>query len=368
MRVASFRTRLVMSRFSFRCAMVVLVAAGCGGNEITSSPAASIAEFEQRLEAMRASSHIAAITAVISKDQDVVWVKPYGMADVAQQRPATETTVYHLASLTKPLAATVLLQLVQEGKVTLDDPVSMYGITVPSPAGTVIRVRHLLSHTSEGVPGTKYAYNGDRFALLENVIVQAAGKSFAAALEERIIVPLGLQRTAPNPQSASFAASGFDRTTFEANMARGYTYSGGGYNLTPYPSLFGAAAGLTSSALDYASFSMAMDRDALLQPATKALAYTPVVSPSGETFPYGLGWFSTMYKGVRIIWHYGLWTANSSLIVKVPDRGLTFVVLANSDALSSPYQLGAGKLETSPWARLFLDTFVIGNLPLPAPR
>ena len=353
-------------RVSMRLLAIIFFASSCGGgSDITSSPAASIAEFEQRLENMRASSHIAAITAVISKGQDVVWVKPYGQADIGQQLPAAENTVYHLASLTKPLAATVILQLVQEGKVSLDDPVSKYGINLTSPAGTVIRVRHLLSHTSEGTPGTKYIYNGDRFALLDNVIAQAAGKSFANALQERIIVPLGLQKTAPNPQSPSFAVSGLDRATFEANMARGYTYSSGQYSVTAYPTSFGAAAGLTSSALDYAAFSMAMDRDALLQAPTKALAYTPTVSPSGETFPYGLGWFSTMYKGVRVIWHYGLWTANSSLIVKVPDRGLTFVVLANSDALSSPYQLGAGKLETSPWARLFLDTFVIGNLPLP---
>ena len=356
-------------RFSLSISFAILCATACGGgNEITSNPAASIGEFEQRLESMRAGSHIAAITAVISKDQAVVWAKAYGLADVAAQRPAGDTTVYHLASLTKPLAGTVLLQLVQEGKLSLDDPVSNYGITIASPAGTVVRVRHLLSHTSEGVPGTKFSYNGDRFALLEQVIAQAAGKPFAAALQERIIVPLALHRTAPNPQSASFAVSGLDKTTFEANMARGYNWSGGAYRLTAYPTLFSAAAGLTSSALDYAAFSMALDRDALLQPATKALVYTPVTSPTGEAFPYGLGWFSTMYKGVRVIWHYGLWTANSSLIVKVPDRGLTFIVLSNSDALSSPYQLGAGKLETSPWARLFLDTFVIGSVPLPSSR
>ena len=155
-------------------------------------------------------------------------------------------------------------------------------------------------------------------------------------------------------------------SAFEANMARGYTFTLGGYNPTAYPTYFGAAAGLTSSALDVAAFSMAMDRDALLQPATKALAYTPAVSPSGQTFPYGLGWFSTDYQGVRIIWHYGLWTANSSLIIKVPERGLTFVVLADTDGLSVAYPLGQGKLETSPWARAFLDTFVIGSVPLPA--
>jgi CubicO group peptidase (beta-lactamase class C family) len=345
----------------------VASATGCGSDDINSAPAASIAEFEQRLESLRASSHIAAITAVISNGQQIVWVKAYGIADLTTQRAAADTTVYHLASLTKPFAGTVLLQLVEEGKVSLDDPVSMYGINLPGPAGTVIRVRHLLSHTSEGVPGTTYSYNGDRFGLLDAVIAQAAGKPLDAALQERILTPVGLHRTAPNPQSPSFAVSGLDKATFESSMARGYSYSDG-YHLTAYPTSFGAAAGLTASALDVASFSMAMDRDALLRPATKSLAYTPVVSPSGQVFPYGLGWFSTDYRGVRIIWHYGLWVANSSLIVKVPDRGLTFVVLANSDALSAAYKLGDGKLETSPWARLFLDTFVIGSLALPTSR
>jgi CubicO group peptidase (beta-lactamase class C family) len=346
---------------------IIALATSCGGSDITAAPAASMSEFEQRLEEMRATSHIPAITAVISNGQSIVWAKGYGSSDLTTLRAAADTTIYHLASLTKPFASTVLLQLVQEGKVSLDDPVSMYGINLTSPAGTVIRVRHLLSHTSEGVPGTQYNYNGDRFALVENVIAQAAGKPFASALQERILTPLALHRTAPNPQSTAFAVSGLDKTAFEGNMARGYSWSGG-YHLTTYPSGFSPAAGLTASALDIASFSMAMDRDALLLPATKAMAYGPVVSPSGQVFPYGLGWFSTDYKGVRIIWHYGYWVANSSLIIKVPDRGLTFVVLANTDALSSRYPLGSGQLETSPWARLFLDTFVIGSVALPTTR
>lgn len=352
-----------------KLAFTLVLALGCGGTDnFTTIPADSIAEFEQRLENLRGSSHISAITAVISKDQNVVWVKALGSADLATQRPAGDTTVYHLASLTKPFAATVLLQLVQEGTVSLDDPVSMYGISLTSPAGTVIRVRHLLSHTSEGTPGSRFSYNGDRFGLIDAVIAQRAGKPLAEALQERIIAPLALNRTAPNPQSAAFAVSGLDRTAFEGNMARGYTYSGGRYTPTAYPSYFGSAAGLTSSALDIAAFSMAMDRDALLRPETKALAYTPVTGPTGVSFPYALGWFATDYKGVRVIWHYGLWTANSSLIIKVPERGLTFVVLANTDELSSPYPLGAGRLETSPWAREFLEAFVIGSLGLPTTR
>jgi CubicO group peptidase (beta-lactamase class C family) len=260
------------------------------------------------------------------------------------------------------LASTVILQLVDEGKVSLDDPVSKYGIVLSSPAP--ILVRHLLSHTSEGMPGTRFAYNGDRFSLLDSVIKRATGKSFAAALQERIILPLGLTHTAPTPQSAAFAESGLNRAAYLANVAPGYTWTNGTFVPTAYQTAFSTAAGLTASARDYAAFSMAMDRDAFLKPATKALAWTPVTSPSGEVFPYALGWFVTDYKGARVIWHYGYWTASSTLVIKVPAQNLTFVLLANTDGLSAPYPLGAGKLDASPWARAFLETFVIAKLPL----
>jgi CubicO group peptidase (beta-lactamase class C family) len=343
---------------------VVLAATlfGCGGG--ISEPVTTVAGFDQRLEELRAQSRIPAITAVITRGQEVVWVRALGTADLATGRLATDTTVYHLASITKPFASVVLLQLVQEGKLSLDDPVSKFGIVLQS-SGTVL-VRHLMSHTSEGAPGTTFRYNGDRFALLDAVVAQAGGVSFAAALQERVIAQLGLRHTAPNPQSPSFAAAGLNLSAFDANLARGYIAAGTSHTPTPYPALFSVAAGLTASALDVAAFSMAMDRNALLAPETKALAFAPTVNPAGDTLPYGLGWFSTRYQGVRVVWQYGLWTAISSLIIKVPERELTFVVLGNTDALSAPYPLGSGRLETSPWAREFLDAFVIGSVPLPA--
>ena len=354
---------LLMSSLARLLAMVVAVEAACAGGRVAEPPAGNLSEFETRLEGLRATSHIPAISAAIAKGQRIVWSRGFGTADLTTSRPASDTTVYHLASLTKPFASTVILQLVDEGKVKLDDPVSMFGITIAS-AG-VIRVRHLLSHTSSGTPGTSFLYDGNRFGELDSVIVRAGGTTFAEALQKRIVTPLALAHTAPNPRTPSFAVSGYDRATFEANLARGYTYTGGSTAPTVYPTYFGTAAGLTASALDVASFSMALDRDALLRSATNALAFTPVVTPAGDTLPYGLGWFVTRYRGVRVVWHYGLWTANSSLIIKVPDRGLTFVVLANTDALSAPYQLGAGRLETSPWARAFLDAFVLGTAQLP---
>ena len=323
----------------------------------------SIEEFDQRLESLRQQAHIAGVSVAIAENQRIAWSKGYGTADLATNRMASDTTVYHFASLTKPFASAILLQLSEEGRISLDDPVANYGIVLQSPG--VIRIRHLLSHTSSGMPGTRYSYDGDRFSLLDSVIARATGGSFATELVSRILQPLGLTSIAPNPGSAAFSATGLDPSTYRANLARGYTYTNGTYAPTAYPTHFSTAAGLTGSVLDLAAFSMALDRGDVIGQAARDAAFAPTISVAGDTLPYGLGWFSTRYRGERIVWHYGLWTAISSLIIKVPSRGLTFVALANTDALSSPYPLAAGKLDSSPWARAFLDAFVFGTADLP---
>src|SRR5215211_865966 len=89
-----------------------------------------------------------------------------------------------------------MMKLLQERKIKLDDPVSKYVITLESEG--VIRVRHLLSHTSEGNPGEQYRYNGNRFAELDKVVERATGKSFAELLITNILDPLGMDETAPN--------------------------------------------------------------------------------------------------------------------------------------------------------------------------
>ena len=160
------------------------------------SESARVARFETMLESLRQELKIPAYSAAIVKDQKVIWAKGFGYADVENKIPATEHTAYHLASLTKTFASTILMQLVQEGKIKLDDPVSKYGITLESDG--VIRVHHLLSHTSEGNPGEQYRYNGNRFAELDKVVERATGKSFAELLIANILDPLGMNETAPN--------------------------------------------------------------------------------------------------------------------------------------------------------------------------
>jgi CubicO group peptidase (beta-lactamase class C family) len=237
-----------------------------------------IGRLEVKLDALRRRLAIPGFSAAIVRNQRVIWARGFGCANIASGTPATPHTPYHLASLTKPFGATILLSLVEEGLVNLDDPISDYGISLDSP-GT-IRVKHLLSHTSEGMPGSRYRYRGDRF-------------------------------------------------------------------------------GLISSVMDYARFYAAIDQHTFISEETQKMAWTPFVANNGRPLLYGYGWFIQERKGLHYIWHYGYWDCSSTLIVKVPERGLTFLIFANSDRLSSPFGLGAGKnVRRSPAARVFLDIFV----------
>ncbi|MBA2527928.1 MAG: beta-lactamase family protein [Pyrinomonadaceae bacterium] len=460
------------------------------------SDAARVARVESQLENLRQELKIPALSAAIVKDQKVLWAKGFGFADVENKVPATEHTPYHLASLTKTFASTILMQLVQEGKIKLDDPVSKYGITLESEG--VIRVRHLLSHTSEGNPGESYRYNGNRFGELDKVIQRATGKSFGELLIANILDPLDMTETAPNvfrivgtkspsgtdpaaeaevkaavmdliagfnagsvdqierrlaPQQNRFPGEGGFLTSFiDASELRGAFQSGFKLNfrvdnletavygttavstffmsgtITPsngipradgpwrsslfwnkqdgawklvhshqsamnramitekhqqrfdtvskslaqpyaldrefktrkssYPQGFSTSAGLMSSVLDMAKYDIAIDQNKFLAREIQQLAFTSTVSTKGEALPYGLGWFTQNYKGTKMLWHYGYWTANSSFILKVPERNITFIVMANTDNLSRPTDLGGGDALSSPVGMAFLKTFI----------
>jgi len=125
-----------------------------------------------------------------------------------------------------------------------------------------------------------------------------------------------------------------------------------------YPTYFGTSAGLMASVLDMAKYDIAVDQHRFLTRETQQLAFTPFTSTKGEALPYGLGWFTQDFRGTRLIWHYGYWTGNSSLILKLPERNLTFIALANTDNLSRPTDLGNGDVLSSPVGMAFLKTFL----------
>ena len=343
-------------------------------------------DLEREMEVLRVSLRIPGMSAAIAENQRVVWTRGFGLADVERGTVAREDTIYHLASLTKPYASTVVLQLAEEGRLDLNAPVSQFGIAMERSAP--VRVWHLLSHTSDEPPGTRYRYDGNAFGRLTQVIERTTGQPFARELTNRIIRRLGLTHTGPNPGDPSgfwslfasldvsvedvararseFAASGVEREEIEAPLAQGYARSGGRW-IWP-TGLFGpmqpvahgftlsATSGLAASAPDVARFSTALDEGRLLSDAMRVRAWTPPAASDGRPLPYALGWFVQKNRGYDLVWHYGHGLESSSLIVKIPERRVTFVILANSDGLSRWRSLGDNAdVSGSPAAALFLN-------------
>ena len=330
--------------------------------------ATSLSDFERRLDSVRVLLRVPGLSAAIGKNGRIAWSRGFGFADLSTARPVIPETTFHIASLTKLFGATVLLRLVDSGLVGLDDPISQYGVSLPS-KGT-IRVRHLLSMTSgDPAPGERFAYDGDRFALLGTVIQRASGQPFEELVTRWILRPLALEHTAPNVDNAAFASTGQDAAVYRAGMAKPYAITNGMLALAQYPTLFSVAAGLISTPNDLLRFVQALDSGGVLSHAMRELMVTPARNSSGQVLPYAFGCFSQQYRGVRIVWAYGYWTANSALLISVPERGLSFVALANADRLSAGYRLGAGLLLDSPLAKEFLNAFVFDEeVALPAAR
>ncbi len=305
---------------------------------------AKLVALEADLSEMYENLRMAGMAAGLLRGRELMWFKGYGFADLAEKTPVTRDTPFHLASLTKTFASTLLMQLVEQGKLDLDTPAATFGIDLKS-RGT-ITVRHLFSHTSGGKPGGRYRYDGSRFGQLDRVLKQITGRSFKANLDEIVIRPLGLKNT------------GDMNDALETKLASPYQLSKSGA-LVPgkYPTSFGSSAGLVASVSDYAMYIVGLKENRFLRPQTQALAFTPTKSNSGRDLPYGLGWFVETIEGTKVIWHYGYWDSISSLVLMVPEKDLTFLAFANSDALSRGFDLGRGRIIKSPAGLIFLENF-----------
>lgn len=306
----------------------------------------NIHAFENKLEALRKRYHIPSLSVGIVNEKRLSWKKSFGYADVEAGKVPDENTVYHLASITKTFGSIILMQLVEEGKLSLDDPIARYGINLGGRWGSDerIKVKHLLTHTGQGnsfngfKPGYSFRYNGDWYSRLGQVIEKASGQTFGVLLMQNIILPLHLPNTVPSlDDSASFRLTGYDRDSFASRVAKPYNWAGKKLNPVTFSYGFNPAAGIMSSVADLAAYSNAIDEKQFLKPETWEQIFTPFVTPKGKTIQYGLGWFIKEYNGQKVVWHTGWWFGYSSLLVKIPGKDLTFIVLANSQDLSRPF-------------------------------
>lgn len=308
-----------------------------------------LAQFEGYLADMQRELAIPGMSAAIVKDQELIWSRGFGYADVEARRPATAGTPYEIASLTKTLSSTILLQLVEQGKVNLDDPVSKYGVYIKGPG--VIRVRHLLGHTSEREPGSLFLYNGGRYRFLQKVIERVSGRPFAETMADTLLNPLGMSDSAP------FYL--LDQPAYQhirPDLSKPYSYD------RSYFTWFSTSGGFVSTVLDLAKFDIALDQDRLIRPETRALAFTAQTLTSGEPPVYGLGWYVDEFQGAKIAWHQGWWNY-FHLYVKFLDPEYSLIVFTNSTTLgqfTSPEDVSVMRY---PVALAFYKLFIMGMDP-----
>lgn len=307
------------------------------------------------------------LSLAVVQDGKIVYRQNEGFADLERKTPIADDHIFWLSSITKTFSAVMMMQYAREGRLSLDDAVIQYPFTsvgfVPQRVHEGVRLKHVLSHTSESVPGEAFVYHGGRYNFIYGVFERMSGKKFPMAfhqeLAERILRPLQMEATL-----AGFA--GTNRSVLRERMVTPYLFNAdkqtfevqrnnGALNRdAAFPS-----TGLLSSIADLAAYTTALDENRLLTRASYDKMTAPFIDNAGRPTPYGTGWFTEMFAGIRLHWAYGWGESDSSLLLRVPDRKLSLIVLCNSSLLSAAAPLGGGNVLHSPLGAAFLKHFVL---------
>lgn len=301
-----------------------------------------------------AENNLASISVAVAKDGKIIWEESLGWADREKAIPATPHTMYSLASISKPITATGLMTLVEQGKIDLDKPANEYlgpgkltGLAGDASGATVRRV---MSHTAGlplhyqfyyagnaysalsndetiaryGIlvnpPGDVYNYSNLGYGIIDHIIARVSGSGYADFMRSRVFLPLGLTRTTVGiaPELEPYTAQRYD-----AN-----------HRLLPFYDFdHRGGSAVYSSAHDLVRFGMFAlknhlpDQKAVLKDETIDLMQRPV-SPA----PYGLGWIITGDDlGFRRVAHTGGMPGVRTILNLFPTENLAVVVLTNAE-------------------------------------
>ena len=328
-------------------------------------PAEKIARIDQAVKAFMSRLNVPGLSVGVVSDDQLRWQQGYGLSDVENSVPVKAGTVYRLASASKPITATAVMQLVERGKIDLDAPVQKYIPAFPKKAYPVT-VRDLLNHTSgirhykgeeedstryygsltealsifkddplEHPPGSKFTYSTYGYTLLGAIVEAASGLTFTDYLRENIFKPAGMS------QSRSDSVR-----DIIPNRARGYVkrdkgkLSNAGLVDTSYKIPGG---GLVSTVEDMAKFVIAVQNGTLVKKATFAqMSISQVnqevwertrveqkVPKDKASQGYGFGWIIGTERRKEAIWHGGVQSGATTLIYLLPKKRLAIVVMMN---------------------------------------
>ncbi len=319
------------------------------------------AQIDAWLAEQRRLAGFPSLSVAIVRGREIVYEHSVGFADVARELPATPSTPYHVASVTKVFTATMAAVLHEQGVIDIDAPAHRFlpeGVRIgpPGDPGDRITLLHLASHQSglpprsgnpvQGIdgryalepprlyrqlaetkllfdPGAGEAYSNLGVGLLGHLLERATGKTYAELLRDLISDPLGLGQTAVSPAP-------------NLDVARGYEAGGNrpaGYD---YRSRLVGSGGLVSSARDLAAFlslhlgQVQQDGQPIPGEILRRMR-EPIRLADGTPSRTGLGWSVRSRRSIgRIIKKNGGRHNTSAWVGFAPDHGVGVVVLANA--------------------------------------
>jgi CubicO group peptidase (beta-lactamase class C family) len=293
---------------------------------------------------------------MVIRNGKVLFVKSYGLADVANKIPCAPETNFRLASLTKEFTAMAVLILADNGQLSLDDPITKFFPEFPD-YGKNITVRELLNHTSGLLdyedlipvgttipvldinalsllmqqnktyftPGSQFRYSNTGYAFLALIVEKVSGQTFAHFLNQKIFRPLRMKNSLAYEAGISAIP----------NRAFGYSADNNGFTKTDQSltsSVLGDG-GVYSSVEDLFRWDQLLYTTKLVSRKMLRVAFTPGKNTrhdfEGESVEYGFGWFINDYRGLRNIWHYGSTIGFSTRIERFPDKKFTVIILTN---------------------------------------
>jgi CubicO group peptidase (beta-lactamase class C family) len=321
-------------------------------------PVATVARVTDSLaQAFIADRGAPSVAIGLVRGHDTITMRAWGKADLEQDVAATPRSVYRIGSVTKQFTSAAVMQLVEQGKVKLDDSIATYLPTLPKP-WRVVTVRQLLNHTS-GIPsytdigpawqrrwgeemnadtlvaltanmpmwfapGTNWRYDNSGYVVLGMLIEKVTGHSWGTDILERFFKPLGLDDTRNCVE-----------TPIVPRRVRGYDAAGNGWLNTSHLAMsqpFSAGA-LCSTVGDLAKWNRALNTGHVVSAASYALMTTPEGAAAAPRYGFGLS--RDTIAGRPMITHGGGINGFATGNAWIPSAELSITVLANSGSAHS---------------------------------
>src|SRR5256714_2402417 len=296
-------------------------------------------------------------SALVADNGKVIYKKGVGLANMEGNIPNAPDTKFRLGSITKQFTATLILQLVEQGKIKLDGKMIAYLPDYRKDTGAKVTIHNLLSHTSgipsytslpgffqdvsrnpfkvddfikkyasgdlEFEPGTKFVYDNSGYFLLGAIIEKVTGKPYEQVLKENIFDPLGMKN------------SGYDHWgTIISQRATGYSRSARGFQTAPYldMSIPYAAGSLYSTVEDLYLWDQALYGEKILSAKSKELIFKPNLNNYGYGFVITKATLAPPTKlAVPVIQHNGGIKGFNTLIVRMTNDKRLIVLLDNAE-------------------------------------